>query len=258
MKTFRGDLLMLKEKLLNKETFAFNRFSDGEFFILKNKELILGDGIIKMGDVIVPGPYKKEDFKHFDPSKHQFFREKLIESFRFSKKGYHKGISCKCCLSEEDYNWQLDFMGDGKDDDLTWANLWVNSNYPLFLSEVFPCFFNYKTVIVCNENASLKRLPFVVKDYRIGQNAMINNYDIIEKMKKWISDNNITNHLFLFSAASLSKVAIHQLYMFNDKNTYIDIGTTLNILMDLRLDRGYLQGYWLGQNHPDIRKECIW
>ena len=257
-KTFKGDLLLLKEKLLNKEPFAFNRFSDGELFILKNQELILGEGIIKMGEVITVGPYQKEDHKHFDPKKHQFFRESLTQAFRFSKKNYFKGICCKCCASVEDYKWQLEYMQNGNDEYLTWANLWVNSNYPNFLSEVFPCFFNYNTVILCNEKANLKRFPFIVKDFRVGSNAMINNYNVIEEMKNWINKNNIKNHLFLFSASSLSKVAIHQLYEFNDQNTYIDIGTTLNLSMDLRLDRGYLQGYWLGHSHPDIKLECIW
>lgn len=258
MKNFRHDLVMIQKKLLNKVPFAFNRFSDGEFMILKNMELILDEGIIKLGDTIISGPYKKEDFKHFDPNKHQFLREKLTDAFRFSKKGYHKGISCRCCMNDVDYKWQLDFMKNGQDEELTWANLFVNANYPTFLSDILPCFFNYKTVIICNEMANLKRLPFIVKDFRVGQNAMINNYGIIEEIKEWMTHNKIKNHLFLFSASALSKVAIKQLYEFNDNNTYIDIGTTLNPLIDLSIERGYLHGYWYGSGHPDIRKVCIW
>jgi hypothetical protein len=60
---------------------------------------------------------------------------------------------------------------------------------------------------------------------------MINDYGLIETIKNWIDKNRIEGHLFLFSASSLSKMAIHQLYEHSDRNTYIDVGTTLNPFM---------------------------
>jgi hypothetical protein len=258
-KTFQGDLLLLSQKLANHECFAFNRFSDGELIIFQNKELILGNNLIKIGNTISSGPYKKEDFKHFNPKEHQFFRERLIDSFRFSKNNYFKGICCSpCCTREEDFDWQIHFMESGKDEWLTWANLFVNNNYFLYMQYIFPLFYNYKTVIICNENANISKLPFVVKDFRVGENAMINDYNLIETIKRWIMDNHIESHLFLFSASAFSKMAVHQLYSFNDKNTYMDIGTTLNPLIGLRADRSYLRSYWFGSNEPDINKRCVW
>ena len=41
MKNFREDFFKLKRKLGNKENFAFSRFSDGEMYILQNKEVVL-------------------------------------------------------------------------------------------------------------------------------------------------------------------------------------------------------------------------
>lgn len=258
-KTFLGDFNKLLAKLRSKEPFAFNRFSDGELIILQNKELILGQGIIKIGDNITPGPYQKEDFKHYNPSEHQFFRNKLLESFRFRKKNYYKGISCRCCVGDSGVQDQLVFLSEGLNDEfLTWSNLMVNSNYPRFISNFYPEFYNYEVVIVCNEAANLSNMPFVVKDFRVGYNAFVNNYGLIEEIKRWISDNNIRNKLFLFSASAFSKMAIHQLYDFSGSNTYIDIGTTLNPLMKLRLDRSYLRSYWLGSNEQDINRVCIW
>ena len=87
----------------------------------------------------------------------------------------------------------------------------------------------------------------MVKDFRIGSNCFIDNYDIIEDIKKYINDNNITDHVFLFSAASLSNLLAHQLYEMNDKNTYIDVGSTLNPIMDMTGwtgTRTYLNQYW--------------
>jgi hypothetical protein len=87
---------------------------------------------------------------------------------------------------------------------------------------------------------------------------MINDYGLIQTMKNWIDENAITGHLFLFSASSFSKMAIHQLYEHCDKNTYIDVGTTLNPFMNMRLDRTYLKSFWLGAKGSDLNKTCIW
>ena len=46
-----------------------------------------------------------------------------------------------------------------------------------------------KVVFVLNECANLEKLPFkVVKDFRIGSNCFIDNYDIIEDIKNIIKD----------------------------------------------------------------------
>jgi hypothetical protein len=269
-KTFRGDFNKFLNKIIIGEPFAFTRFSDGELRILQNKKLICKKNEMWIGDHEVKNHiYQEEDYKVFEPDKHQFFREKLLESLQFKKKNYYKGISCKCCLSgkhgytvEEEFNWQVELSGlDKYDEHLTWSNLFVNGNYPYFLEHMLPYFFNYNIIIICNEKYNIKTLPFynkIVKNYRVGFNCMENNYHLIDDIKCYITDNNIKNHLFLFSAASLSNFLSHQLFEFNNENTYLDIGTTLHPFMGGRLDRGYLRAYWLNSGEPDINKICIW
>ncbi len=46
----------------------------------------------------------------------------------------------------------------------------------------------------------------------IAPYTAINFEDIIEKIKTYITENNVVNHVFLVSAASLSNLIIHQLY----------------------------------------------
>ncbi len=259
MKEFKKDFNKLLNLLRSKEPFAFNRFSDGELFILQNKELILDKNLVKVGTNVSGGPYQKEDFKRFDPEEHAFFKDKLVESFKFSKKNYFKGLSCRCCVGQEDFDWQLNLIkNDKRTSNFTWANLLVNANYPDLIHEMYPLFNKYKTVVICNEKADLSSMPFVVKDFRVGYNAMVNDYDLIEKIKKWISKNNIEGYLFLFSASAFSKMAIHQLYESCDQNTYMDIGTTLNSFIKMRLDRSYLKEFWLGAKGCDLNKVCIW
>lgn len=257
MKTIEKDFDHTLSLLKQGKPFAFNRFSDGELFILQNKLLVLDNQLVQVGEKKYGHSYTKEDFKRFDPVEHSFYQKKLVEAFQFRKKGYYKGITCRCCISEEDYEFQFSLI-DKNEDNLTWANLLVNGNYPRFIQEMLPLFNEYPVVFICNEHADLCALPSVVKDFRVGYNAMVNDYHKIEEMKNWILKNNIKNHLFLFSASSFSKLAIHQLYEVCDQNTYIDVGTTLNIFMDMKLDRSYLKEFWLKEAGSDLSRMCIW
>ena len=77
-----------------------------------------------------------------------------------------------------------------------------------------------------------------------------------EEIKTWMDENNVKDHLFLFSASSLSEILIHKLYKHNNKNTYMDIGTCLHPYLGLTIERDYLRAYWNNQIHPDLFKEC--
>lgn len=257
MKSFVGDFYKLLNLLKTGEPFAFNRFSDGELYILQEKELVFDAQQVKVGAKVTAGIYNEDDYKRYHPEEHSFYRDRLVEAFRYQSKNYFKGLSCRCCVGEENFQWQLDFHG-GYDENFTWANLLVNGNYPRFIREMYPLFNNYKTVFVCNEKADLSLLPFLVKDFRVGYNAMENDYGLIETIKNWIDENNIEGYLFLFSASSFSKMAIHQLYEHNARNTYIDAGTTLIPFMGIELNRTYLKSFWLGTKGADLNKICIW
>jgi hypothetical protein len=257
MKTFAGDFYKLLNLLKAGEPFAFNRFSDGELYILQDKELVFDAQKVQVGAKVTAGIYGADDYKSYQPGKHSFYRDRLIEAFRYQSKNYFKGLSCRCCVGEENFQWQLDFHGK-YDENFTWANLLLNSNYPRFIREMYPVFNNYKTVFVCNESADLSMLPFLVKDFRVGYNAMENDYGLIETIKNWIDKDNIEGYLFLFSASSFSKMAIHQLYAHNPRNTYLDAGTTLIPFMGIKLGRTYLKSFWLGTKGEDLNKTCIW
>ena len=257
MKNFRGDFVKLKTKLENRENFAFSRFSDGEMYILQNTELVLGDNTIQIGDKKQSGPYQPADFKHFDPKEHAFYQQKLVESLQHKQPNYYKGISCSCCVGKENFDWQVDLAG-GDDESLTWANLWVNGNYPLFITHILPILYSKDCVFVGHHDANLDRLPFFVKDFRVGYNAMINDYGKIEEIAQWIRENNIENHVFLFSASTFTNLAIFELFRDFPNNTYIDIGTCLTPMMDMPTHRGYLQAFWSYRGGPDIQKICVW
>lgn len=255
MKTFKGHLNLIKQLLLKKEHFAFSRFSDGELRILQNLETRIDSDFYQIGESkyqVAPNSYHPEDHKHWVPGDHEFHRTKLMDAFKHKQKNYYVGLSCRCCVGQEDFNQQITWRG-GDDEHLTWSNLFVNSNYPIFMSEIVPLFKNYKVVYIVNENAKLENLPFKVdKDFRVGYNCIINDYGLIDEISKWIEDNNIENYLFLFSASSLSNMMIHELYSKHNNNTYMDIGTTLNWFLGMKGSRDYLNG------GPTLRQTCIW
>jgi hypothetical protein len=261
MKNFKTDFNVLRDKLNVNENFAFTRFSDGELFVLQNKRLELNENNYIIDNTMGYGNYNNEEQKKFIPNEHEFYRKKLEESLQFKKQNYYKGISCKCCVGESAFNWQIELAG-GDDGSLTWANLWNNGNYEKFIEEIIPILSKKKIIIIVNESANIKNLGFnIKKDFRVGTNCFINNYDIIEEIKFFIINNKIKNHVFLVSAASLSNLIIHQLYEFNDMNTYIDIGSTLNPMMDMegwKGSRTYLREYWLKQPRNYLDKNCIW
>jgi hypothetical protein len=250
-KTFQGHFDMILDKLKSGVPFGYARYSDGELRIMQNLETQIGSNFHVIGDKRGGGNYHDEDHKHFDPKIHQFHHTKLMEAFRFKKDNYYVGLSCRCCVGEKDFKQMCDwYEGDVESDNLTWSNLLLNGNYPQFVNKFIPEFKKKKIVYIVNEHSDLNGLPFeVVKDFRVGKNCIINNYDMIEDIKKWIDENDIEDHVFLFSASSLSNFMVHQLFDYNDKNTYIDVGTTLNPYMGMKGRRGY---------HGGNKKMCIW
>jgi len=131
------------------------------------------------------------------------------------------------------------------------------NKYKDFVEQWIPELTNHKVVMVCSKNADLSELPFeVAKDFRVGTNCIVNDHHLIEEISTWIEDNAVTNHVFLFSASSLSEILIHNLFKNYDNNTYIDIGTTLHKHLNLSLERGYLKGYWNEEPHPSLTTSC--
>jgi len=252
-KDFTEEFDKLLDKLKTGENFAFVRFSDGEMFIMQNKQVTLAENHFVTGDRKGAGRYPAEEQKEFLPEKHQFYREKLIDALKFSKENYLKGICCRQDVGEEAFQWQKDLAG-GNEENLTFANLLINNNYKRFVEELVPLLRDRKVLYVANEAADTDRLPFEVKEvFSIGSNCMIDDYHVVEEVKEYIEKNNIKDHVILCSAASLSNYIIHECFKENSENTFLDIGSCLNPYLGLegwKYTRGYLTHYWLNSGSP--------
>ena len=77
-----------------------------------------------------------------------FTEKKLIQSLKFKKKNYFKGISCSCCNGKTAVNYMKSIAKDDKN--LTHSNLLQNGNYKLFITKMLSLFkkkknsFNFK------------------------------------------------------------------------------------------------------------------
>ena len=263
LKDFHKAFDHVLSKIKNKESFAFTRFSDGELFIMQNKHLLLAENHYITGDLSGPNRYTAEEQKEFKPEEHQFYRKKLTEAFLHTQEGYFKGIctSTDAHVGRENFEWMLELHG-GDHESLTYSNLLINANYRRFIEEMVPLFADRNILYVANKLANISKLPFEVeKTFEIGTNCMINDYNVIEEVKKYIDKNNIKGYIVLCSAASLSNYVIHECYRENNQNTFLDIGSCLNPLLDLegwRYTRGYLTSYWLNTASPFGSQVDVW
>jgi len=222
---FSGDIKFIFNRLKKKDKFSFSKYADGEFAILSNQKITNVDNWT------------------YDPEKHQMMRDELISSFKFKDKDYYVGISCKCCQPETYVNWMREQSGQ---DVLTWANVFVNSNYPYFTEKFIPEFSNHKVVLFAREDATIQKLPFKVEHIPITKQAFIDNFDMINNFPI----ENYNNKLFLFCAGPLGNMLAAKFWDKNKTNTYLDIGSTLNPYLTEN-NRGYLR------NSKNL-KTCIW
>ena len=250
-KTFSAEFDKFLEKIKNRENFAFSRFSDGELYMLKGERVVLAEDHYITGDLGGAGRYGKEDQKDFDPKRDKFYQDKLTEALQFKKKNYYKGLTG---VVDEDiagkgsFQLQLDLCGEEDEDHLSFANVFINGNYPRFMQEMMPEICERDIVFIANENAVFDELPMrIIKHFKVGSNCIINDYNLVNDIKEWIGENNIKNKMFLFSASTLSNYIIHECFKEYPDNTYLDIGTCLSPWMGLeswKYSRAYLQ-HWI-------------
>jgi hypothetical protein len=181
-------------------------------------------------------------------------RKILEESLLYQNPNYFVGLPCRCCVGDQHCD-ELRKQSQQPEQQLTWANLFVNANYPRFLDETLSVLKTRSINIICHNKAKLDQLPFTVKkDFRVGTNAWVNDYDkTLKEIVDYIDKLKIKDEVFLFCAGVLSNMLIYQLTKRFPNNTYIDVGSVFDDMMQLGQTRKYLKG-----NRRRLKKVCIW
>ena len=169
-KTFRGDIEFFYDKLVNKENFGVTRFGDGELVIVRNNSIDLTDK-------------NTGEFKYNpDDESDSFYREQLINSLTYKDDNYYVGCACPCCIGTKN-STSLRNKSEQKVENMTWANIFVNSNYNFFMEKFVPIFDSSDTYIVCNKHSDISNLPFKIKGgLTVGTNAWKNDYNVIDDL----------------------------------------------------------------------------
>lgn len=228
-KSFTEDIKIMFEALKNKERFSYSKYADGEYAVLKNQ------------------PITNCDNWTFKPERDILEQKALMDSFTFNEEGYFVGVSCPCCVKQEEVNWMKETVCV-RDENLTWANIFVNGNYNFFHDNFIPEFKNHEIILFGNENGTIDKLPFEVELFvPITGTAWKDNFNLLEEFPV----HKYENKLFLFCAGPLGNMLAAKFWEINKNNTYLDIGSTLNPWL-VGNNRGYLRGA------ATINKICKW
>jgi len=104
--------------------------------------------------------------------------------------------------------------------------------------------------LIANKSSKIQNLPFSLKKfYPVDNTAFIKNYNLIETIKS----ENITDSLFLFCCGPFGNILAHQLFLHNQNNIYLDIGSTLNPWLQ---SEGFKRGYY--NNEFYSYRSCVW
>jgi hypothetical protein len=234
MKTFNDEIVKFYNKLVVRENFSLARFGDGEMIAMRGETISSGYG---------------EWSTNGQGEVYNTARKYLYDSFTKKEEGYHVGIVCPCCQGMDNFRMMRDSSGQDESN-LTFANIFVNSNYKYFVDNFIPLFKERKIILIANERSNVSALPFGGEFIGVGYNAWVTHLHLIENLKNL----NISDHIFLFACGPLGKILAHELWVNNKSNTYLDIGSTLHPWLGSDINiRGYYQE---GSFHSSLT--CTW
>lgn len=234
MKEFRNEIEKIYYRLKVGKNFSLSRFGDGEMIAIRGETESPGFGEWKTNG---------------DDPRYELSRRDLYNSFVYKHSDYHVGIVCPCCREMHNHLFIKKQSGQ-TEENLTFANIFVNSNYNYFVEKIIPLFREKEIYLVANKKAKVNNLPFGGEMfYPVEDNAWIENRDLIEQLKS-----NVSGKVFLFACGPLGKILAHQLWEHNQNNTYLDIGSVLNpwIETDINIRKYYINGT------EDSQRVCIW
>jgi len=233
------ELERVKNWLKSKKQFTFVRFSDGEIEILRNRYLEINKGVTVFRGQVFKNNYSGIDSKIFDPNIHQSLRSDLLEVAMYRDEYFLKGIVTK----HNDAIYDREFMvrlNGGFAKNLTFTDLFLNSNFQRYKAEIIPLFKEFEHVyVIANHRAQLKGFDGDAKLIKIPDNFFSDYEVVLENILAELTDV-YEGSLILSSASSLSNILGFRLHTQNKKITFMDIGTSINDMLSLSdAARGY-------------------
>jgi len=213
-------------KIRSNERFSFVRFSDGELEILQGSRLVLGKSGVIWSKGQSSFKYPAYDHKDFDPTKDKALMDAVTASAVHQSDEYFKGIPTKHNGDAQATALMITLNG-GTAKNLTFADLWINSNYKTFLKEAFPILQSRPVTLVANYRTRPERISEQWSLIPIPDGAFQDHGQIVSDTLKKISLLP-PGTIVLSSASSISNLIGHQVSVQKLDVTFIDIGTALH------------------------------
>lgn len=226
-KDYFQDIKILHQAIESQENISFSKFCDGEWAVIANQ------------------PINNKEF-WFNPTNEndQLKRKALIDAFQYKNERYFVGITCVGVFGIETHRHMVSLSNQDQEH-LTWADIWVNSNYKYYLQNIVPLYSERPVVIFANRKARIENLPFKPYLYiPVDHNAWEYNWDMIQEASNIARG--LNDCIFLFCCGPFGNILCHKLTEANPKNTYLDIGSTLNPFLR---SAGFERDYYMGDNY---------
>lgn len=220
------------DKLKNKEAFSFVRFSDGETEILRNRYLEIDAGKTFFRGKVYKNTFPQFDSKRFDPNIHQNIRKDLLDSALFKNDRFYKGIPTSHNKAYKDKDFMLRLNG-GFDYNITFSDLFLNSNYKRYRDEVVPLFEKFDSIyVIANYRAKPTDILSNAKHISVPDNFFSSYVETLNSVLEQVQKVE-KGSLVLSSASSLSNIIAHKLFLDRKDITFLDIGTSINDLLSM-------------------------
>jgi hypothetical protein len=229
------DLDRFEGLVRERSPFTFVRFSDGEIEILRNRKLVIADGVTEFRGKRSSNQFPEFDQKRFDPRRGQDVRGDLLASAVFRDSGYFKGLPTRHNNAIGDREFMLRLNG-GFTPQMTFSDLFLNSNFLRARSNFFPFLVASfeELIVVGNWRCELKGYLERGRLVQIPDDFFSSYQQTLDSVQAALQDAP-ESALILSSASSLSNVLGHRLRFSRPDLTFLDIGTVLNDLMSLPL-----------------------
>ena len=227
-KDFVADFNRFKNKILSKENFAYARYADGEV------RLMSGVGVGFHTQAF------QQDGWCCDNKMYELGKV-LLESIAHTESNYCYAITSPN-QNMSDYQFLRDRIHQ-VEDNITFADLWINGNYPAF-QKFIQEELREEIVLIASEDGIGRNLaPLKCKSYVGIPKDCVNFYEQNRESVDATIDSIASQHtdtLFLVSAGPLSEAIIHRLYSKNPNNRYIDVGSSLDEIVHGKKTRPYM------------------
>lgn len=227
MEKFNTDFDKFWDKIEKGENFAFARYADGEVMLMN------GNAVNHLTQAALVDKWTA-------PLGMTKVGSDLLETLNHTESNYYYAISAPTD-NLSDYNY-LKSVIKTSDDNITFVNLWINSNYQRSLER-------YKSLsipvnLICNYNAKKENFPFKIQNFVMFPDNCITFWAIsgdafIEGMKEMFGSRK--NELFFISCGPVSEIIIHKLYEFNPNNIYVDVGSSIDEFIHGKKTRPYME-----------------